>query len=858
MSITPSSFHPEHVKKNLLPSDPLSIKLFTLAKVGILALVTLLPIFFIPTTAETLGIAKSALSLILITIVLTLLVVIGLRTREVVFSLPLALVVGWLFVLLSFVSAVLSGDVQDALRGSFFEVTTTGFSFLFLLVVTVVMSVQGSIRTYIATLGFFGISAVLLLLYSAVRFVLGAEFLSFNSFKSIADTPIGTINDLAVLSGVIITVVLMTMLRLPINVWLLRAGMAIVILSLFVLATINFTAILTVVAIFATLIFLYSLVHDRFDSDFESSRQTVKEEKPSGYLIISCLAVCLISWLLVASPYLSQKFSQLIAVDYLEVRPAVGTTVSIAKGVYEEDLLFGIGPNRFADAWRMHKDPIINQTPYWGVDFSSGYGYVPTIFVTNGLLGGVVLVLFHALFIFFGLRVLLVTDNKHSIWYYINLTSFSVTCFILLSSYFYLPSAGVLLLGAVFMGITLVSVPALMPRYVKRIALTKSKARFVLFGLVSVSVLLFLFVVSLAVAKQGWAQYLSIVAVETDLSVYERTNLIQEAKLLYNDSRFSNLQAQILLSDLNRLLALSDPAPADQQAFVATANSALLLSNEAVDLDQTNPANHLILALVHGARSRAGITTSLGEVEPAIQRAYELDPFNPVYYMLIAQLKMGVEDYESARLSIDKALSLKPDYTEALNLSTQLSVLLGEIEVAIEKTLSAISIQPQNPTLIYQLGVLYVANNDSDSAIEAFRVAVERDPQYANARYLLALEYIKQSQPEMALAQLYEVKKTNEDNSELIQLINNIESGQLIDLPNDGVVNESSMGSSAETINTDEYVPNDLLSPVNRPVGTERSTGSAVVNSNEQSGSASTSLDQVEVNVDTVGDSTVE
>ena len=73
--------------------------------------------------------------------------------------------------------------------------------------------------------------------------------------------------------------------------------------------------------------------------------------------------VCIVSGAFVVSgDYLSTAVNKYSGINYIEVRPSLTSTIDLTRAVYSENALLGVGPNRFEDAWRAHKDPVINQT----------------------------------------------------------------------------------------------------------------------------------------------------------------------------------------------------------------------------------------------------------------------------------------------------------------------------------------------------------------------------------------------------------------------------------------------------------------------------------------------------------------
>ena len=180
-----------------------------------------------------------------------------------------------------------------------------------------------------------------------------------------------------------------------------------------ILAVVNFFHLWLVIGFFGLLLLVYILAKDTFL--YHSSKEVKSIISP--ILIGITMLVCITSIVFViAGDYMGAKISSLTEISYVEVRPSMTATIDVARNVYQDDVLLGVGPNRFADAWRLHKDRSINETLFWDTDFNAGFGFVPTIFVTLGLLGGMLFVAFHVAYLYLGYRMLVRTAANDSFW----------------------------------------------------------------------------------------------------------------------------------------------------------------------------------------------------------------------------------------------------------------------------------------------------------------------------------------------------------------------------------------------------------------------------------------------------------
>ncbi|MFT7644880.1 MAG: Flp pilus assembly protein TadD [Candidatus Paceibacteria bacterium] len=790
--------------------------LLKVAQYAVIALFGLLPIFFTPGLWASLGFDKSILTVGVSALVVIMVSLLTLRCTKSATVLPISLSLFWAVVLTAVVSGLLSGDTQEAMRGSVLETQTVAFLGVLALAMTIPLVLQGSKIMSVRALAFFSVAAVLLLAYNLIRLLLGVESLPIGSFTNVTVSPIGGFNDLAIFAGLMIILALITLVQLPLKTWLQSILFVIILMSLSILSIVNFFNIWIVVGFFGLLVFLYLLSRDTL---FRSSND-LQPLKSSRLLVVATVVVCIVSAVfIVVGDYAGGKINELTEINHFEVQPTLGATIDVAQSVYGENMFLGIGPNRFADAWRQYKDRSISETIFWDTDFSAGSGYLPTIFINIGLIGGLLMVLFHLYFLYLGYKMLLRSKDQDPYWYYLGVTSFTAACFVWGMSYVYVPGAGILLIGAVFTGLTFVAAGALLPSMVCTIPLAVNRQRG--FFLMAAIILVVTASVGIlfSVSKQYVAQSEFNKAQATAASAASFEDAALSSFELYPDDRFVSSRAQAQLGKLSSLLAIQSPDQEQQQSFLKAAEQAIRFAEQALSEDITNPDNHAVLASVYGNLAIAGVDGAQERAESSLMKAASLDPLNPGYHLISAQLAARIGDLPSARKEITAALNLKNNYTEALYLSAQLDIGEGNVESAITTTRAIVTLEPNNPTRYFQLGVLLAANNDNLEAIEAYKVAISLNYYYANARYLLALIYLDTDQTENALEQLRAVLQTNTENQELSSLISQVENGEYVSSPNKSLtvpVEEASPSEGfADTVTTNSDVDTDLVTPVN-------------------------------------------
>ena len=803
-------------------SDSIGSFLLRTAQFGVLSLLVLLPVFFTPGLWATLNFDKVLLGVTLVAAIAVTTSLLSLRRRTMHSVFPLALGLYWLVVVAALLSALLTGDTQDALRGSVIEPQTVAFLGLLGALMTVPLVLQGAKRMTARALTWFGVAAGVLLFYNLLRIFFGADFLPLGTFGAVTASPIGGLNDLAILSGVVILIGLITLLQLPLRPWMQAVVAGLIVISSFMLMIVNIFTVWLLIGFFSLLLLVYLLSRDTL---FANTAEEVTPLRNARTLLGVTVLLCVVSTLfIIAGESAGARVSQWTNVQYVEVRPSPGATMEIARGVYSSDALLGVGPNRFADAWRTHKDRSINETIFWNTDFVAGSGFVPTMFINLGILGGVLFLAFQVMFLVTGYRMLLRTSRPDAYWFFFGAASFTGAAFIWLMSYLYVPGAAVLMLGALFTGLAFVAYGALVPEVVRSVPLVTNRRR----GFFLMAAIIVVITTSVATLFTVGEQYVAQADFNrSSITATSITDFEEQAITsfnLYPDDRFIRTRAQVQLTTLNTLLNVAEPTEEQRQQFITAAQQGIVLAERAIATDPTEPDNYATLAGIHSALAAAQVPGSLERATSSLAEAQRLDPRNPQYDLQSAQLAARIGDLQQARSEITQALQLKRNYTQALFLSAQLDIQEGDTESAIQTTRAMITLEPNNPTRYFQLGFLLAATEDYETAVQAYRAAIQLDPDYANARYLLALSLLAQGDRDSALTELRRVAETNQDNEELQALIAQVASGEEVALPDLGLnppVRETGPGTDnvADTVLTDGATETDLIAPVNTVSG---------------------------------------
>lgn len=111
-----------------------------------------------------------------------------------------------------------------------------------------------------------------------------------------------------------------------------------------------------------------------------------------------------------------------------------------------------------------------------------------------------------------------------------------------------------------------------------------------------------------------------------------------------------------------------------------------------------------------------------------LKNAIELDPENELYYIKLAQVYFFQEKYSKARKNIEAALSLKPNYVEALLTSSQIALHEKNPILAKELIAQALQTDPTNFKLLEAKAVQANKEGDYDTAQFLFEQLVIKYP----------------------------------------------------------------------------------------------------------------------------------
>jgi len=780
------------VKKNLIS------RLDRIVSSVLLFSVLFTPIFFLPLANFPPEVIKKFFLIGTVTVALILWLISRFKEKKFLFVKDPSFVAGIVFLVLTLISSLLSISPKISLIGLGFESDTflslTVLFGLMFLVSEYFRSKQKFLNVY---LGLF-ITFAITFIFQVVRLSFG-NFLPWIIFDNGAVNLIGKWNDLGVFSGLITlsSVIILEIFPLKEVKAMKNFIWGILTASILTMAMVNLTLIWIVVAVILFVVYIYNISF--------LSRQALGGRK----VIKVSLVVFLISLAFifgrqpfyytlnkldmnVFSGSLSTqiiKINQKLNIATLEVRPNVSGTYSVVKDSFKINPVFGSGPNTFSDVWLKNKPAVVNDSPYWNIEPKFGVGFVPTFFVTTGLLGCLALVMFILLLLYAGAKSLANSKTDSLEKSFLTL-SFAGLVYVWAFLIFYVPDTSILIIAFVITGLFIARLVDLGEVKTKELVFDSNpKVKFVSYMSSSVIAILsiFLFISWIItsgsmLAFQRSTSALNVGDADTAEKYIDTAISLNPQDIYY---RFAN---QINVAQMNILISKKVPeaefVDAYKKIFERAKNN--IDSTVIIEKDSNGKAivlsksyiNYVSRGLFYENVMSLGIAGAYDLAKADYLQSLVYNPHGPDMYLNLARLEIANKNYTDAEKYLESSLSEKKDYLNAIFLQSQLYAQRGFLDSAIQRALYASQLAPSDTYVLFQLGYLQYRNADYSEAVQTLKQATSLIPGFANAQYFLGLSYSKLGMNALAINEFTELQKTNPENTELKQILINLKAGR--------------------------------------------------------------------------------
>ncbi len=253
-------------------------------------------------------------------------------------------------------------------------------------------------------------------------------------------------------------------------------------------------------------------------------------------------------------------------------------------------------------------------------------------------------------------------------------------------------------------------------------------------------------------------------------------HILRAARLNPYRAEYPLFASQLYLQNVGDELKKSS-SKQNQETISLNAQKAILFGVQAGAMAQNRKS--VIEALAFTYRSLSFVRGASDWATRLYERAIALEPANPLLYNEVGKLYLAKsnptpEDFAKAKGAFGKALSLNPNFTDALLQEGLLLEREGDLVGAIAKIKNLAIANPYNPEVLFQLGRLYFNANEISSAVSELQRAIALDPAYSNAHYALARAYEKEGQREKAIEEYKKVLELNPENQEVVEKLKNL------------------------------------------------------------------------------------
>ena len=663
---------------------------------SLFVVIVLLPIFFLPFTQIPIETSKGLL--FVMGLAISIIFWIAARFSDGKINLPKSwLLLSAFGVLLVFlISALFSSALQVSLFGIMLDVGTFYFmlgAFLLMLLSSIVLKDIKNAKTV-----FWGIiiSSAVLFLFQSLRLFM-PDLLSLGILGGKTDNILGSWNALGLFTGfsTIMSLFIVEFFSVPKGIkWLLGVLIA---FSVVLSAVVNFPLIWEILGIFALIIFIYKI-------SFSFGRKQEEGSEKKHFPAFSFAVVMVSLLFFMSGQFIGELLPNSLNLSNIEIRPSFGATMSITGKALMKDPILGVGPNKFGEVWAMHKPQVINATQFWDTSFNSGSGLLPTFASTTGSLGILAWLTFFILFIMIGAKSLFASIKNNMNWEVV--VFFVASLYLFVSSFFYSTGEVMFLLAFAFTGIFIgLSSAGRSNGEISMSFLDDPRKSFF-----SIFFLVILMIISAAVGFKYVERLASVTYFGKTLSastIPMAEDSITKAISLHQNDLYLRTYTQVYLTKINSIVtkgsALSETDKADlQTSFDQAVNGAQL----AVAYNSKNYLNYNSLGAVYNTVGLLGVKGTYDKAIEAYKTASTLNPLNPGIKLATARVYFADGKIKEAKDFVKEALSLKPDYIEALITISQIEKSDGNNTVAISYAETALSLAPDSQDLIQYVNSL--------------------------------------------------------------------------------------------------------------------------------------------------------
>lgn len=704
----------------------------------LIALFVLLgPVAFIPVRGFSVGAAKGFLFLFVVIIGFLAVAVHALRKGSVTIPRHTIFWMLGLMITVGFLGAIFSPAFFPSLIGYGFETTTWLFTVLFgivaFLTYRTVRSYERIGMLFGALLGGF----VMLAIIHILRYAFGPTFLNLGAMFSNTATLIGSWGDLAIFFGLIAIFSAITLELAGLKKTIRIVIAAIGITALVFLAFMNIRIVWIVLGLVSLLfsLYLFSLAY----WDREAGEYNKDSRVPwwvMGIFIISIICIFF-------GPVFNSIANRHRTIMSNDIRPSVGATMQVVWKSIKHNPATGYGPNMFSPAWSLTKPVELSGNNLSNVDFSQGFGYVPTQMATSGVLGMITWV---ALFLVLAWSMMksLVGGFEYSVERYCTVLLAAAITYLGVIAWVYLPGTYILGILAILVGTWFALQLMRGKTYDTQFSFIKDpRASF--FGILAITIIIVgtIFAGYMSVRKfTSFTQYARGMVKGTQNDIVGASQALSSAAVLASYDIYHRELSKLSMIQVNQLLA--KVTSANRDALSTQANqllgSALGHAQAAVAANPSNWRNWALQGDVYRFMLTLGVADAADRANESYGEAERRNPNDATMKLYYAQLALAKKDTAGALSIIADSIKQRPT-RDAYIIRAQIEMSQQKTDQAIESLKQGVIIDPYNASLTYQYGLMLFSAKRYTDASAAFQRTILLDRTAGPAYVYLGVSY---------------------------------------------------------------------------------------------------------------------
>jgi len=679
-----------------------------LSFLSLFLVIVLLPIFCLPFTNIPIETSKGLLLVVGLTFCVICWAIARFLDGRIVFPKSWLLVSGFGIVLIFLLSAMFSGSPQVSLFGTMFDIGSFWFifsAFVLMFMCSIVFRTQK--RAKAVLLGTIVSSVLVLIFQSAHLFWPKIFSLGILNVTDKTANILGSWNALGLFAGFSGLMFLLMIEFFPISKKEKLFLTIFILLSIILAVSVNFPLVWILLGVSSLIIFVY-----KASITLEKNKEKEDEKEKKQFPLISFIVVIVSLLFFMSAGFINNIIPNRLQISNSDVSPSFGVTMSITKGILTKDPVFGVGPNRFGEAWAMHKPVSINNTQFWDISFNSGSGLLPTLFATTGGLGILAFIVFFVLFLVIGTKSVFSSIKNKVNWG--MMAFFVLSLYLFISSFFYFTGSVIFLLSLAFTGVFIgLTASSSSSEEISMSFLNDHRKSFF-----SMLFIILLIISSAAIAFKYAERLASVTYFQKSLTaenVPDALAAISKALTLHPNDLYLRTYSQVYFVKLNSLIQKKETelTDADKAELKTSLEQAIAGMKGAIDYNPKNYFNFQSLGSLYETLGSLGVKDAYTMAVESYNAASLLDPKNPGLKLAMAVASFADKKNAPAKDYVKAALTLKPDYVDAWIIMAEIAKSEGDNKSALAYGEAALSIIPANENLIKYVDSLRKGSSES-------------------------------------------------------------------------------------------------------------------------------------------------